>query len=225
MGDDSPILVLGAGGHGREVAAILAAAADAGSGPGPPVGYLDDHPDLAGSLLGRLPVLGPVRPPPPGEGPFRTVLGVGYPEAKLKLLRRAQGWSAGWPASIHPAALLGERSWLGEGVHVQAGCILTVDVRVDPFATLNTSVSLAHDVRVGPFATLSPGVRVAGHVDIGEGAFVGIGATIVQGVRVGAWSTVGAGAVVIRDVPEGAMVAGVPARVLRFMEREVTGGG
>ena len=52
-------------------------------------------------------------------------------------------------------------------------------------------------------------------VVIGYGADIGTNATILPGVHVGAHSIVGAGAVVTGDVPEYAVVAGVPARVIR----------
>lgn len=51
---------------------------------------------------------------------------------------------------------------------------------------------------------------------IGFGADVGMNASILPGVTVGANAIVGAGAVVTQDVPEHAIVAGVPARVLRI---------
>ena len=52
-------------------------------------------------------------------------------------------------------------------------------------------------------------------VRIGYGADIGTNATILPGARVGANSIVGAGAVVVDDVPDYAIVAGVPARLLR----------
>jgi lipopolysaccharide O-acetyltransferase len=52
-------------------------------------------------------------------------------------------------------------------------------------------------------------------VHIGDGAFLGIGACVMPGVTVGERAFVGAGAVVTHAVPAGAVVAGVPARVLR----------
>ena len=55
-------------------------------------------------------------------------------------------------------------------------------------------------------------------VSIGEGTDIGVNAVILPGVTIGARSIVGAGAVVTDDVPPGAVVAGVPARFLRWRE-------
>jgi acetyltransferase-like isoleucine patch superfamily enzyme len=53
-------------------------------------------------------------------------------------------------------------------------------------------------------------------VRIRTGADIGVGAVILPGVTIGEHSIVGAGAVVTQDVPPFAIVAGVPARVLRM---------
>jgi UDP-2-acetamido-3-amino-2,3-dideoxy-glucuronate N-acetyltransferase len=52
-----------------------------------------------------------------------------------------------------------------------------------------------------------------------RGASIGSGAVVLCGVTIGEDAMVGAGAVVTRDVPDGATVAGVPARVLARLER------
>jgi acetyltransferase-like isoleucine patch superfamily enzyme len=57
-------------------------------------------------------------------------------------------------------------------------------------------------------------------VIVGYGADIGTNATILPGVHVGAHSIVGAGAVVTTNVPEYAVVAGVPARVIRYRNQE-----
>ena len=57
-------------------------------------------------------------------------------------------------------------------------------------------------------------------VRIGFGADIGMNASILPGVQIGAHSIVGTGSVVTRDVPEYAIVAGAPAKILRFRNEE-----
>jgi acetyltransferase-like isoleucine patch superfamily enzyme len=54
-----------------------------------------------------------------------------------------------------------------------------------------------------------------------KGASIGSGATILCNITVGENSIVGAGSVVTRDVPANAIVAGTPARVLRYIQSSV----
>lgn len=51
-------------------------------------------------------------------------------------------------------------------------------------------------------------------VTVGDDVWIGVGARVIDGVTIGNGSVVGAGAVVVKDVPDGAIVAGVPARVI-----------
>lgn len=53
---------------------------------------------------------------------------------------------------------------------------------------------------------------------IEEGASIGSSATILCGLRIGKGSIVGAGSVVTKDVPKNAIVAGNPARIIKYVE-------
>jgi acetyltransferase-like isoleucine patch superfamily enzyme len=65
-------------------------------------------------------------------------------------------------------------------------------------------------------------IRVQGiykrDVEVGSNVWIGYGACILRGVRVGDNSIVGTNSVVTKDVPANAVVAGIPARIIRMRE-------
>lgn len=62
-----------------------------------------------------------------------------------------------------------------------------------------------------------------GDIEIGDDVWIGYGATIMSGVHIGQGAIIAAGAVVTKDVPPYAIVAGVPAKIIkyRFGEKEI----
>ena len=109
---------------------------------------------------------------------------------------------------------IGDGSWIGQdcALHCGGGITLGRNCGMGPKSMILTST---HDDVAFP-APIIDGTLRFGPVSIGDGADIGLGAIILPGVRIGAGVMVGAGAVVTRDVPDGAIVAGVPARVLRM---------
>jgi acetyltransferase-like isoleucine patch superfamily enzyme len=74
----------------------------------------------------------------------------------------------------------------------------------------------ARNLVIEDYVGWGPGAKVLGSEH--TGADIGTGAVLLPGVTVGEGAIVGAGAVVTADVPDFAIVAGVPARVLRYRE-------
>ena len=91
---------------------------------------------------------------------------------------------------------------IGEMVNIQDGCVVHCDDDVPNV--------------IGPRVTLGHGV-VAHGVEIGDGSLVGIGATLLAGSKIGRGCLVAARAVVPPNfvVPDGMVVMGLPARVVR----------
>jgi acetyltransferase-like isoleucine patch superfamily enzyme len=111
------------------------------------------------------------------------------------------------------------------GLHIGEDCFLGDECLLDlaEGITLERQVTLAERVLVlthtnvgyhdHPLQAHFP--AMAAPVVIEQGSFVGASATLLPGIRIGARSFVAAGSVVTADVPSGALVAGVPARVVR----------
>lgn len=123
---------------------------------------------------------------------------------------------------------IGDRTRIGTFVEVQRGAEIGADCRIQSHSFICDGVRIGDGVFVGHGVMFTndktPRVlNAAGEpqtaddwtlqrVVVEDGAAVGSGAVIVGPVRIGRGALVGAGAVVTRDVPDGAVVAGVPAR-------------
>lgn len=135
-------------------------------------------------------------------------------------LRRSisQRLSGEFVRAIDPTATVSESVTIGDGTVVMQGAIIQADAVVGEHVIVNTGASIDHDCRVGDYVHISPHATLCGGVSIGEGSWVGAGATIIQGVDIGRWVTIGAGAVVVSSIPDGAVVVGVPAKIIKYSD-------
>ncbi|MFY1700051.1 MULTISPECIES: NeuD/PglB/VioB family sugar acetyltransferase [unclassified Solwaraspora] len=213
------LVIVGCGGHGREVFGIVAAINAAGATPRwRVVGFVDDDPSPTNKArVDRLgvPLLGALNWLTAHDAPPAYVLGVGAPTSRQALDRRIAAATARRLRAatlIHPGATVGPDSTLGAGVVLFAGSRVTTNVTLGRHVHLNQNSVVGHDTTVGDHCSVNPLAAVSGDCQVAEAVLIGTTAAVLQGLRVGAGATVGAGACVVRDVPAGAVVKGVPAR-------------
>jgi sugar O-acyltransferase (sialic acid O-acetyltransferase NeuD family) len=207
------LLLVGAGGLAREAAEAVRAT-NAVSPTWNLLGFVDDDPAKQGSVIGGLPVLGPVEAV--HDHPNALVLICpGRPDnyvARRVLVDRLDLDDERYATVIHPTATLGTTCEVGPGSVLLAHVDLTTDVTVARHVVVMPQVVLTHDVTVDDFATIASGVRLGGACHVGRGAYLGSGACLREGIDVGEWALVGMGSVVTRDVPAKRVWYGVPAR-------------
>jgi UDP-2-acetamido-3-amino-2,3-dideoxy-glucuronate N-acetyltransferase len=138
-------------------------------------------------------------------------------------------------AQVREGARLGRNCIVGRGAYVGTGVEMGDNCKVQNYALVYEPARLEHGVFVGPAAVLTNDLYPravdpdgslkrgddweAVGVTLREGASIGARAVCVAPVTVGRWATVAAGAVVTKDVPDFALVAGVPARRIRWVGR------
>lgn len=181
------LAIIGAGGHGHDLADIAYQC-------GHEVAFYDDGPN-------------PYVPTRHAEG-LEYVVGVNNPHQRKAL--------AVGPTSarlIHPTATISGTARLHEGVVVGAGATVGPDTILGPHVHVGPGCTITR-TKVGAFTTIAPGVDIAGDVTIGEEVMVGLGAKVSNLLTIGARAVIGCGSVVVRNIEADEIVAGVPAKPL-----------
>lgn len=205
------LLIVGAGGFGRELYAWASQHPDCGR-LWTLDGFLDDNLDALASF-GRFASVLPLA----GHAPTADnvyLAGLGKPLLKEKFIAPLVAAGAEFLTFVHPRALVGTRVKLGQGVVICPGAILSADIAVGDFAMVNLNCTLGHDVRIGPWTSLSAQCDITGAASVGKACFLGSRATIIPGKSVGDRTVIAAGAVVMTHLPADVLAAGNPARVI-----------
>jgi sugar O-acyltransferase (sialic acid O-acetyltransferase NeuD family) len=212
------LVIVGAGGFGREVHHVVTAMNAAGAGMDL-VGYVDDQGTsddllarLGTSRLGGIDVLCDGDDGPTVDANVGYVIAIGAGAVRRAIDERLTAAGRQALTLVHPMATVGGDNRIAEGCILTAGSRVTTNITLGRHTQLHVNSTIGHDSVLDDFVSVYPGATVSGNVHLGEGVTIGTGANVLPGVTIGAGAFVGAGAVVIADVEPGSTVAGVPAR-------------
>lgn len=213
----APLVIVGAGGFGREVLDVVEAI-NAVSPTHEVLGFVDDA--ITEMNLERITSrgarhLGGVADHL--EGPHARVsyvIGIGGTATRRSLAARFDAAGAEAATLVHPASTQGSAVTIGPGSVICAGVRLTTNIDIGRHVHINLNATVGHDTTIGDVVSLNPLVSISGDCHLEEGVLVGVAGVVLNGLRVGADAVVGGSACAVRDVPPATTVVGVPAKPL-----------
>lgn len=134
-------------------------------------------------------------------------------------------------ARVEPGAIIRQQVAIGEDAVILMGAILNIGASVgertmvDMGAIIGSKAMIGADCHIGAGAVLAGVIEPActTPVTVEDRVLIGANAVILEGVRIGADAVVAAGAVVTEDVPPMAVVAGCPARFVKWKDKKTAG--
>ena len=209
-----PIVIFGAGGHGREVLQIIHDI-NRVRPTWTCTGFIVDDEFLDQPIVHGLPILGNLDWLKANPDNY-VVVAIGSSTARWQITQRIrQDCKNDFAVLVHPRAWIGRNVEIGAGSIVCAGSLITTDIVISQHVHINIGSTVGHDAVFRNYVSLYQNVNVSGNVILNEGVEVGTGSVIIPGCRVGEWSIVGAGSVVTKSIKENCTVVGVPARVIK----------
>jgi sugar O-acyltransferase (sialic acid O-acetyltransferase NeuD family) len=102
---------------------------------------------------------------------------------------------------------------IGKGSIITSGCLLTTNINIGQFTTINLNTTIGHDTTIGNFVTVSPGVNISGNVKIGNNNFYGTNVSIRDNVSICDNVVVGIGSTVLKNIQVPGTYFGLPVKI------------
>lgn len=129
---------------------------------------------------------------------------------------------------IEPGAIIRNYVTLGNEVVVMMGAVINIGAHVGNRTMIDMNAVLGARAWIGENCHIGAGAVVAGVLEppsakpvvVENNVLIGANAVILEGVTLGQNSVIAAGAVVTKDVPENAVVAGTPAKIIKYRDEK-----
>lgn len=218
------IIIIGAGGVGREVALIIEQI-NARTPKWNILGIVDDNESMWGKVVNGYVVLGGLsyldRYRNNGDithiNKPNIVVAIANYRVKKNIVDKLND-DFDFATIIHPDVFINESISIGAGTIIYPGVIMTTNITIGDHVIVSPKCGIGHDSIIKDYASLLWNVNISGNDLIEEGVLIGSGATVIQGKTVGQGSIIGAGAVVVKDVLSNTTNVGVPSKIIKKKE-------
>ncbi len=179
MSQPMPLVIVGAGGHGRSVLELVRL-----DGRYQVQAFLDDQ-QAAGTQVMGVPVWGPTAllDQLPARGVSSVHVAIGHNRTRQTLCARARAAGLELATLVHPRAFASPSAVLGAGTALMACAVLGTQAHLGEGAIVNVGAVVDHHARVSNFGHLGANATMAGGSTIGERAWLQAGAALGYGVH------------------------------------------
>lgn len=205
------ILIIGAGGFGREVEWLINRINNSNNNQWNLIGYVDDNVQK-GTEITKLKVVYNTDELLKLEKKTNVVIAIGNAKVRKLIYNKIkENKNLSFPNLVDPSAIIGEVD-MGIGNIICAGTIATVNIKINNFNIINLDCTVGHDDVLADFITVYPSVNISGNTTINEVVEIGTGTQIIQGKNICSNVIIGAGAVVVKDIEEEGTYIGIPVK-------------
>ena len=207
------IVIIGAGGVGREVSLIIQQINEL-EPTWNLLGFIDDNTDNWGKVINGYSVIGGIDSLEFLSNDTYIVIAIANYEVKKKIVNKVNN-KFKFATIVHPKVWIHDYMTVGEGTIIYEGAILTANIEIGNHVIISPKCGVGHDSIIKDYVSLLWNVNVSGNDLIEEGVMMGSGSTVIQGEKIGKGSIIGAGAVVVNDIESFSTAVGVPAKVIK----------
>lgn len=184
------------------------------------IGFIDDNIKLVGKKIEGKEVLGTRNDLKKIKEKYKieaVYCPIGNNILRVEILKSCLQMGLKTPNFIHSSVFISPNVNIGNGVYILPRTTIMPFTKINNFVMISIGVNIVHHSELQEGVFLSNGVNFGAMITAMKFAYVGMGATIMTGVKkLGENCLIGAGSVVIRDVLDNAVVAGVPAKVIKY---------
>lgn len=207
------IIIVGAGGVGRETAWIIEQI-NIKKETYKILGFIDDNESIWNSNINGYKVLGGLDYLLENKMNSKIVVSIADYKIKKYIVEKLNSYE--FETIIHPDVFIHSSNKIGKGTIIYPGTIMTTNITIGNHVIISPKVGIGHDSKIEDYVSILWNVSISGFDYIKEGTFIGSNATIIQGKMIGENTVIGAGAVVINNLEKNVVAIGIPAQKVRL---------
>ena len=192
------IVIIGAGGIGREVAWIIEEINEVNP-TWNILGFVDENSEIWGKELNGYKVLGGLDILDKLESKPEVIVAIANCGVKKDIVAKLNN-KFNFATIIYPTVKISKYIEIGQGTIIYPGVILTVNTSIGNHIIISGNCGIGHDTVIDDYSSVLWGSNFSGFNTVREECFIGVGTKVIQGINIGRGRKVDAGTVVIENI-------------------------